>query len=217
MPVMDQTVITAPPRTRKPRGQGASRRAEILEAAKHLFLEEGFQHATMRRIASIVGVSPTAIYLHFADKEAILAAIAEDFFAEVLAVLEVATAGDAPPLARLQTGLRAYVEFSLMRPDEYRLTFQAWATRGVSATYVKPEVADKSFHILEDSVIQLIEAGLFIKGDPLIISEAIVCSLHGLTSALLDMPKKLQSEPPALIDAVIRMTVDGFAVNKLPI
>lgn len=67
-------------RTRKPRGQGASRRGEILDAAKRLFTEEGYAQATMRRIAAEVGVSPTALYLHFADKEAILRAIAEDFF-----------------------------------------------------------------------------------------------------------------------------------------
>ncbi len=209
---MDQIINTLPLRTRKPRGQGGSRRMEILTAAKHLFLEEGFLQATMRRIAALVGVSPTAIYLHFTDKDAILGAIAEDFFGEVLQALETATAGDAPPLARLEAGLRTYVEFSLARPDEYRLTFQAWTSRQLAAGLPKPEIADKSFHILEAAVSQLVHEGLFRKGDPLVMSEAIVCAIHGLTSALLDMPGKLQSAPKDLIDQVIHMAVDGFRV-----
>src|SRR5271166_4928450 len=49
-------------RARKPRGQGATRRGEILAAAKSLFLEEGFERTTMRRIAAVVGISSTALY-----------------------------------------------------------------------------------------------------------------------------------------------------------
>ncbi len=72
-------------RTRKPRGQGASRRGEILASAKRLFLQDGIQHATMRRIAADVGVSSTALYVYFPDKTAILDAIAEGMFEALLA------------------------------------------------------------------------------------------------------------------------------------
>ena len=70
MLAMDQSVDTT--RIRKPRGQGASRRGEILSAAKHLFAEEGVAHVTMRRIGAAVGVSPTPHYNHLADKDAVL-------------------------------------------------------------------------------------------------------------------------------------------------
>ena len=72
-------------RTRKPRGQGASRRGEILASAKRLFLQDGIQHATIRRIAADVGVSSTALYVYFPDKTAILDAIAEGMFEALLA------------------------------------------------------------------------------------------------------------------------------------
>ena len=45
---------------------------EILGAAKELFLEEGYAATTIRKIADRVGVSAPALYLYFADKEAIL-------------------------------------------------------------------------------------------------------------------------------------------------
>ena len=111
------------PHVRKRRGQGASRRGEILAAATHIFLQEGVAHATMRRIAAAVGVSTTALYVYFSDKDAILQAIAEATFAELLHALEASQKGDGSDLDRFRTGLRAYIEFGLARPDAYRLTF----------------------------------------------------------------------------------------------
>src|ERR1700685_1319407 len=73
---------------RKPRGQGASRRGEILDAAKRLFLTDGFERATIRKIAASVGVSSAALYLSFPEKAAILRAIAKSTFETLLARLE---------------------------------------------------------------------------------------------------------------------------------
>jgi AcrR family transcriptional regulator len=57
-------------------GQAATWREEILPAAKRLFMEEGFERMTMRRIAAVVGTSSTALYVYFTNKGAILRAIA---------------------------------------------------------------------------------------------------------------------------------------------
>ena len=60
---------------RKPKGEGHVRRAEILEAAERLFVECGYEGATIRKIADEVGVSSTALYMHFRDKSEILSQI----------------------------------------------------------------------------------------------------------------------------------------------
>ncbi len=198
-------------RTRKPRGQGGSRRGEILDAAKRLFLTEGFEHATMRRIAAEVGVSPTAIYLHFADKEAILDAIAEHFFSALLLELEASQECDLPPLARYRAGVRAYVEFAVERPDEYRLTFQRRLSPGPRPPCHEIAVADRSFAILQGAVGELAEQGIFRPVDPLLGAEAIWCALHGLTSALIDMPDQISTSREALIETVIDLTIGGLA------
>ena len=149
------------PMVRKARGQGASRRGEILDAAKRLFIEEGFANATMRRIAAEVGVSPTALYLHFADKEAILQAIADDYFSELLVVLNKTQGHEAPSLARMRAGLRAYVMFGLSRYDEYRLTFENRAARNDPSVCPDSDVASMSFCMLQSSVEKLVAAGDF--------------------------------------------------------
>jgi AcrR family transcriptional regulator len=201
---------------RKPRGQGASRRGEILQAAKRLFIADGVGNATMRRIAAEVGVSPTALYLHFADKEAILRAIAEDYFSELLVMLQRNQARDLPPLVRLRDGLRAYVDFGIERIDEYRLTFQNRAARlDPCGPDGKLEAADRSFAVLEQSVEQLLAAGIFRPGDPITIAETIWACMHGLTSAIVDMTDKVYTPRDALIESVLDTVITGLACKDV--
>ena len=64
---------TPTPRSaRKPKGEGHVRRAEILAAAERIFVEHGYEGATIRKIADEVGLSSTALYMHFADKSEML-------------------------------------------------------------------------------------------------------------------------------------------------
>jgi AcrR family transcriptional regulator len=203
------------PMLRKPRGQGASRRGEILEAAKRLFIEEGFANATMRRIAGEVGVSPTALYLHFADKEAILQAIADDYFSELLVKLQEAQALAGPALTRLRAGLRSYLEFGLERVDEYRLTFQSRVMRAGTPVCAENDVAEMSFLVLEHAVEDLVASGVFRAGDPVTIAETIWCCLHGLTSALIDLTDRVATPHSALIESVIDTVVTGLACPRV--
>lgn len=199
--------------TRKPRGQGAARRGEILAAAKRLFLEEGYEHATMRRIAAEIGVSAAALYGYFPDKEAILRAIAEATFGELLVRLEESQRGDALPLDRFKAGLGAYIAFGLAHPDEYRLTFLAKMITPERRADVCPDGiadADRSFAILERGIAELMDAGVFAPGDTLAAAEAAWACLHGTTALLLDQPEHLQTPPGRLADAVVAMILHGL-------
>jgi AcrR family transcriptional regulator len=200
-----------PARTRKPRGQGASRRGEILDAAKRLFIEEGFAHATMRRIAAEVGVSPTALYLHFADKEAILKAIAEDFFSELLVRLRETQKEEGPSLQRLRAGLRAYVDFGLERADEYRLTFQSRTVRTMKDPCAESDTADLSFEVLVTGVQDLMREGLFRAGDAILVAETIWVSVHGMTAAAVDLHDRMHSGLDALVDSVLDTLMIGLS------
>ena len=200
--------------TRKPRGQGAERRGEILAAAKRLFLEEGFEHATMRRIAAEIGVSAAALYGYFPDKEAMLHAIAEATFGELLASLRESQQAEASSLERFKAGLRAYVAFGVAHPDEYRLTFLAKMINAEKATSVcsrEIEDADRSFAILEQGVADLMTAGLVVPGDTLAAAEAVWACLHGTTALVLDQPAHVQTPPARLIETVIALILGGLA------
>ena len=70
--------------TRKPKGEGHERRAEILAAAERIFVDHGYEGATIRKIADEVGLSSTALYMHFADKGEILQEICKQTFTALL-------------------------------------------------------------------------------------------------------------------------------------
>ena len=69
---------------RKRRGEGHTRREEILHAAKELFLEQGYEATTIRRIADRVGISAPALYLYFKDKEALMLALCDQTFGHLI-------------------------------------------------------------------------------------------------------------------------------------
>jgi AcrR family transcriptional regulator len=200
---------------RKPRGEGATRREEILAAAKRLFLTEGYERATIRKIAAAVGVTSGALYLYFPDKDAILRAIAEDTFGALLARLQDVWAANAEPLERLRAGMHAYVQFGLAHPDEYRLTFlskmMAEAVPGRSAA-CPPEIeaADRSFEVLLNEASGLIEAGQFRDMDPVTAAEALWACMHGVTALLLDHLDHLETPPERLASTVIDLALLGL-------
>jgi AcrR family transcriptional regulator len=101
---------------------GSTTRDRIIDAARTLFLNEGYERVTMRRIAEAVGYTPTTIYVHFRDKEALIRELAErDFLA--LAGRFMAIAMVADPMERLRQVGIAYAEFGLQHPHHYRLMF----------------------------------------------------------------------------------------------
>jgi AcrR family transcriptional regulator len=201
--------ISAMPRSRKKRGEGAARRGEILAAAKRLFLAEGVEHATMRRIAADVGVSSTALYVYFPDKTAILDAICEAMFEALLVSHAASQSTGKPPLARFRDGLLAYVDLALSRPDEYRLTFTAKSHNACKSI----ASAEKSFEMLVRGAAELIEAGLFRKEEPLVVAEALWACMHGAVMLLLNQPEHIETEPRRLIDTVIDTMMRGFQVG----
>ena len=202
---------------RKPRGQGQSRRGEILDAAKRLFLTEGYEHATIRKIAGAVGVSPAALYLYFPDKDSILQAIAESTFETLLARLEESQQRASSDLERFRAGLATYIAFGLAHPDEYRLTFLAKIMTpsgpGRLAAPCEPEAADRSFAILHDGIAALMAAGVFRSGDPRLAAEASWASLHGATALLLDQAEHIESPHEALIEAVLDLIIRGLGAT----
>ena len=114
---------TVLPAGRKRRGEGHTRREEILQAAKELFLEQGYDSTTIRRIADRVGISAPALYLYFKDKEALMLALCDQTFGHLIEAVGEIERTVADPLERVRRFGEAYVRFGLTHPDEYRLVF----------------------------------------------------------------------------------------------
>lgn len=97
-------------------------RGKILDAARELFVAEGYDAVTMRKIAQAIEYSPTAIYLHFRDKQAVVDAICDtDFLKLATRFRKIAEIAD--PIDRLRAAGHAYADFAMKHPNHYRLMF----------------------------------------------------------------------------------------------
>ena len=97
-------------------------RKKILDAARELILAQGIEALTLRAIAEKIEYSPTAIYLHFRDKEELVRELCvNDFLSLADEFVEISKEPD--PVERLRLAGRAYSAFALKHPDQYRLMF----------------------------------------------------------------------------------------------
>ena len=171
---------------RRDREREALRR-EILAAARELFISEGYERVSMRRIAERIEYSPTTIYLYFRDKSEILDEICEQTFARLARSLELIEAKGLDPLDGLREGCQAYVQFGLRNRHQYRLTFMVSSEsveRGEESRY-EGSMGERAFGFLERSVARCVEAGYFREGEVALASQVVWVSIHGLTSLLI--------------------------------
>jgi AcrR family transcriptional regulator len=119
-------------RTRNPRGQGERLRTALMDAARELLLELGDQDKlSVRAVTARAGVSPNALYLHFADKDELLSAVMIASYRELREFLHAAVARDATPVEQLRAFGYAYLEFAAQRPGIYRVLFMTKLREGV--------------------------------------------------------------------------------------
>lgn len=121
-------------------------RAALLEAAGSLLDSGGENAVSLREAARMAGVSPTAAYRHFTDKEALLATLAARGFAEFGQAMAAAVGRrEATPLAARG---RAYIRFALANPGRFRLMFGGLLNRAAAHPVLR-EAASEAFAALE--------------------------------------------------------------------
>ena len=198
-------------RRRSPRGQGEALRTTILRAAGELLAETGSEEdVSIRAVANRVGVTPPSIYLHFADKDALLDAVCLEAFADFHAVLEQA-ASNAPDLrAALLAQGRAYVDFALSRPEHYRLMFM----RRPGGNIEMPTEAEVTTVAGLSVVIETIRAaqaeGVLVADDPVRVAMSVWAAVHGISALLIAKPHFPWGDTDELIDRVLRMSLAGI-------
>src|SRR5689334_23419032 len=105
---------------RHERDREAVRRA-ILDAARELFVSEGYQNVSMRKIAERIEYSPAAIYGYFESKDDIFLALAEEGFRMLFASADEPDPVD--PIEKIRAGFWRLYEFSKEHPEYYALMF----------------------------------------------------------------------------------------------
>ncbi|HYD06065.1 MAG TPA: TetR/AcrR family transcriptional regulator [Reyranella sp.] len=217
---------TASVGTRKRRGEGHTRRDEILSAARELFLRDGYEATTIRRIADVVGVSAPALYLYFKDKDAIMLALCDQTFRSLNEVMDDMEKQQLPPLDKLRRCGRAYIRFALEHPRQYWLTFMSGNTPAeIKKRGHKPDIAglDPNEPGAQGAIAFARLMGIFreieTSGHALnypvdTAAELVWMCLHGLVAAIINNPEFPWTRRDVLVDGMLDVAMRG--VVKLP-
>ena len=189
--------------------QKASLRGEILDAARRMFAEEGYEQVSMRRLAERIEYSPTTIYLYFEDKDDLFKAVCDETFGKLVRRLERhRRQHEADPVAGLRAGLREYIEFGLKHPEHYTVTFmRRMKTEPID---FEGSSGQQAFDYLRRAVAACVDAGHFRPIDPEVAAQVLWMSVHGLVS-LLVAKKGFPFAPRAvLIDEQLETLLRGL-------
>jgi AcrR family transcriptional regulator len=181
--VVTSVSVTAPRRTRSPRGKGELLREEILSAAESILIATNDQTAlSIRAIASAVGVTPPSIYLHFADRNELLFAVCERQAEMLQQAMAAAATGVEDPWARIRLRGRAYLDWGLENPEHYRILMMS-RPDCTPDRFVDERLADTAglLPVVED----LATADT---PDPDEVSKLLWIMIHGMVSLLISKP-----------------------------
>ena len=190
-------------------------REKILDAARELFITEGYDGVSMRQVAERIEYSPTAIYVHFADKDELFRELVHADFARLAGVFQDA-ANLSDPVERIKRVGSAYIEFGRRYPNHYKLMFMTECPlTGLDERECQlkgnPELDAYAF--LKHSVQQAIDAGVFREElrDAELLSQTLWAAVHGVISLQIAKHsdawvawRPLEQRAQLTLDAIVR-------------
>ena len=169
-------------------------RKAILHASMKLFMEQGFENVSMRKIADLIEYSPTTVYLYFKDKNEILFNLHELGF-QKMAEYTTDLWTIKNPLIRLAKMGEYYLQFGMENPAFYELMFILKAPMEALELMVENcewRSGDQALGRLKDAVQECMDKNMIEKGDVNAVAMAIWSMVHGMVSlAIRDRFDKL--------------------------
>jgi AcrR family transcriptional regulator len=174
------------PRGRNPRGQGERLREEVLAAALRM-LDESADHQalSLRAVAREVGIAATSIYIHFADRDALVLAALERAHGDLMESVQHAADGAPDPVAKLRARVHVLGNWARQHPGLYKVLNDRALSQRVDTSF-KLELRQQT-----SAAIQLcMDEGLAPAGDVAEISFDLRAAVHGAVSTRVDEPDR---------------------------
>ena len=190
---MTRSTRTRPKKKRAGHYHHGDLRRALIEEALRTIQTDGVEYLTLRAVGLKLGVSRTALYRHFSDKQALLAAVGREGFRTLGLALTEAWELHGRGRAGFEAMGIAYVTFAVTHPAHYRVMFG----RFVESCSKDPEFvlqARSAFQVLLDSVIEQQQSGLVRRDDPLIVARFIWAIVHGIAMLAIDGQLRGQDE-----------------------
>jgi AcrR family transcriptional regulator len=193
---------------RRPYHHGDLRQALLREAARAI-RTHGPEGLTLRDVGRRLGVSRTALYRHFTDKAALLAAVAREGFQTFSRELEGAARDAGGGLAGFRAMGGAYVRFAVANPAHYRIMFGRFRELCTSDAALAADAA-AAFQLLIGALARLQQDGLIRSDDPEQLARFIWATVHGV--AMLTIDGQLGPDRAAA-EALTAFTIERLATS----
>ena len=185
-------------------------RRQIISAARELFVNEGYENVSMRKIADKIEYSPTVIYLYFKDKADLLDSACQETLLGLLDTVELLKRDKNNPVESLRKSGKAYVDFGLKYPQDYKLTFVIRPQFQKGLGLEEGSVGERVFSYLCAMVSECVRQKAFRQVDVETTGQALWSAVHGVTLLLIDFPDFPWIATDKLIDTVIDTMIEGL-------
>ena len=159
-------------------------RALVQEAVRTI-QKGGVGALTLRTVGARLGVSRTALYRHFADKSALLAAVASEGFRTLRLRTQEAWDRHGGGTEGLKEMGATYVRFAVEHPSHYRVMFGGFIGRAPKDSELSRE-GGGAFQVLVDAIVSLHQQGILRKDPPLELAQYIWANVHGIAMLAID-------------------------------
>jgi AcrR family transcriptional regulator len=182
---MRGSVENRPKKKRADRYHHGDLRHALLTEALRIIETQGVEFLTLRTVGERLGVSRTALYRHFSDKQALLAAVGREGFRLFRLSLVQAWEQHGRGRAGFEAMGVAYVRFAVAHPSHYRVMFGRFIEScEKDAAFI--EEATAAFQVLVDALVEQQQTGLVRRDDPLIQARMIWSLVHGIAMLVID-------------------------------
>ncbi len=158
-------------------------RTLILDAARSIFLEKGYEQTSIRNIAERIEYSPGTIYLYFKEKDEIFHALHEEGFRRMLEKMQPLQ-HVAEPFERLKALGKVYMEFAQENKDFYDLMFIVQAPMNMEEVE-KWKMGENTLNFLKQIINECKATGRFKRKDTNFLSFTIWSAVHGMCALLI--------------------------------
>lgn len=157
----------------------------LLQEALRTIEKDGVASLTLRTVGEKLGVSRTALYRHFADKSALLAAVATEGFRTLREQTQLAWDAQDGGRKGLEAMGSAYVRFAVAHPSHYRVMFGGYVRNAAPDSDLAREGAG-AFQVLVNAIVSQQKDGQIRGDNPLALAQYIWANVHGIAMLAID-------------------------------
>lgn len=193
-----------PKKPAKPYHHGDLRRA-LLDEALRTIQTYGVEHLTLRTVGERLGVSRSALYRHFADKQSLLATVGTEGFRTLRQAIADAWEHNGRGRTGFQAMGKAYVQFAVAHPSHYRVMFGGFIESAARDDHFVAE-AKAAFQVLVDALVEQQNTGGIRRDDPVLMARYVWALVHGTAMLVID---------GQLSEAAQTGTLEHYALERL--